>query len=69
MCVQRGSQEVLASSGAQFRITDANSDADLYFIGSARQTASPAVAAYIRGLASLAQKDEAGRGGFLPPGL
>jgi len=65
----KGSGEVLASGGTQFRIGEVVTDPPLYFVANGRQSSSPAVASYIRGLESLAQKNEAAATAFLNEAL
>ncbi len=52
---ERGSPRVAASANTGFRIQETRPDVELYIAGT-RDGMSPAVAAYLRGLASLGQK-------------
>lgn len=52
------SQNVLASSGATFRIAEGVSQPGVFFLSHSKAASSPAVAAYLRGLEWLSQRDE-----------
>jgi hypothetical protein len=55
-----GSAAAVASAAISTRIGDEAETAPLYFLESARKTASPAGSSYIRALEAIAWKDEAG---------
>jgi tetratricopeptide (TPR) repeat protein len=52
-----GSAEVVASVNVPFRLTETSSNDRLYFLSNFRVSAKGGVAAYIRALESMAQKD------------
>jgi GWxTD domain-containing protein len=54
-----GVAAILASVTLPFRIGDSEPDTSLYFLANARNVASRGVAAYIRALESISQKDQA----------
>lgn len=66
---QEGSQEVIASATLPFKIAPEASELPLYFTSNLRGAASPGVAAYIRGLEALAQKDQAKAADYLRQSL
>ncbi len=55
---REGSAEVLAAASVPFQIEDAPAPPPLDFLAHARTMADPGVAAYLRGLQALAQRDE-----------
>jgi len=52
------SETVLASTSAPIRLVDTSTPPDLYFLNSAKSTATPAGASYIRALEAMAVKDQ-----------
>ena len=59
------SSQVLASSNSIFHLVPEAVEAKLYFDPNTKKLVEPGVAAYIRALAALAQKDEAGATAYL----
>jgi tetratricopeptide (TPR) repeat protein len=64
-----GSQEVLTSANLPIRIEDEQSDAPLYFLANSRNIAARGVAAYIRALESVAEKNDAAATDYLRQAL
>ncbi len=64
-----GSEEVLASAALSFKIADDQTQPTLFFASNLRGAASPGVAAYIRALESLSQKEETKAADYLRASL
>jgi GWxTD domain-containing protein len=63
---QAGSSEVLASANMPLRISAAKSDLPLYFLSDTQALGRPGVAAYMRALEAISQKNETAAADYFP---
>jgi GWxTD domain-containing protein len=66
---QKGSREVLASSNTPLRISPDKSELPLYFMADTQALGRPGIAAYMRALEAVSQKDDAAAAGYFSQAL
>jgi TolA-binding protein len=66
---QKGSREVLASSNTPLRISPDKSELPLYFMADTQALGKPGIAAYMRALEAVSQKDDAAAAGYFSQAL